>query len=301
MRILSIGYRVLLPLVLSLLLGWTGVALGSGNGRGQTLGNPWAQVPGPLPGPPRVVGGYAAGCVGGAVSLLPDEGDFQLMRKSRKRYYAHPDLRRFIKGLAAEVRQHNLGRLLVGDLGQPRGGPTSNGHASHQIGLDADFWFWLDSPARRLTRAEEENLSAPSMLNSGFTAADPRRFRENQVRMLRYVATRPEVDRVFVHAYIKQALCARTDGAAWLAKIRPWWGHHYHFHVRLKCPPNQPACKAQEPLSGDPGCGEDLDWWLEAEANARSAQAPEVDKETAAQRLTRRLAQVPAECKVMLR
>ena len=31
--------------------------------------------------------------------------------------------------------------LLVGDISQPRGGPMLTGHASHQLGLDADIWL----------------------------------------------------------------------------------------------------------------------------------------------------------------
>ena len=42
--------------------------------------------------------------------------------------------------------------LLVGDLAQPRGGPMLTGHASHQMGLDADVWF-TPMPDRMLTAA----------------------------------------------------------------------------------------------------------------------------------------------------
>ena len=31
--------------------------------------------------------------------------------------------------------------ILVGDMSQPRGGPMLTGHASHQVGLDADIWL----------------------------------------------------------------------------------------------------------------------------------------------------------------
>ena len=35
--------------------------------------------------------------------------------------------------------------ILVGDISQPRGGPMLTGHASHQIGLDADVWLTPDA------------------------------------------------------------------------------------------------------------------------------------------------------------
>jgi penicillin-insensitive murein endopeptidase len=293
----SAKYKAFFAAVLLLPLGWTAMA-------GATaLVNPWAEIDQPLAGPARVIGGYTAGCLQGAESLAVDEGPFQLMRKSRQRYFAHPDMRRFVKRLAAEVNKAQYGTLLVGDISQARGGPSTSGHASHQIGLDADFWFWLDSAAteRRLSPAEEENLSALSMLNEKQTAVDPGRFRDKHVKLLQFVTAQPEVARVFVHPLIKKTLCERTEQAAWLSKIRPWWGHHYHFHVRLGCPDQQPDCSPQQPPGPEPGCGADLDWWFSREAaeQARKNQE-EYRKSTAEQRLAKKLARVPQKCQAVL-
>ena len=214
------------------------------------LANPWADVREPGSGKPQAIGGYSAGCVQGAESILADEGStFQVMRKSRRRYFAQPEMRGFIKKLASEIRHRELGTLLVGDLGQARGGPTTTGHASHQTGLDGDFWFWLDSPAnhRTLTKQEVEQLSALSMLDQGQHGVDAKRFQAKHMSVLEYVSQQPEVARIFVHPLIKKAACEATDQAAWLNKLRPWWGHHYHFQVRLHCPAGQVACKPQSP------------------------------------------------------
>ena len=44
--------------------------------------------------------------------------------------------------LAAKVpKVSNWPGLLVGDMAQARGGPMLTGHASHQVGLDADIWL----------------------------------------------------------------------------------------------------------------------------------------------------------------
>jgi len=49
----------------------------------------------------------------------------------------------------------------------------------------------------------------------------------------------------------------------WLNKVRPWWGHTYHFHVRLDCPAGMSTCVPQKaPPPGD-GCGAELDAWLQ--------------------------------------
>ena len=54
--------------------------------------------------------------------------------------------------------------------------------------------------------------------------------------------------RIFVNPAIKRALC-RDAGAdrAWLSKIRPMFGHNYHFHIRLSCPTGEEGCADQEP------------------------------------------------------
>lgn len=110
----------------------------------------------PTNGPTQLIGSYTAGCIKGAVPLVQDEGGFELMRKSRHRYFAHPQMRQLINLLANEVEYRQYGKLLVGDLAQARGGPSTTGHSSHQNGLDGDFWFWLDSVAteRQLTMFE---------------------------------------------------------------------------------------------------------------------------------------------------
>jgi penicillin-insensitive murein endopeptidase len=269
-----------------------------------SLTNPWADAREPVSGNAKAIGGYSAGCVQGAESILAHEGaTFQVMRKSRHRHFAQPEMVDFIKNLASEIQQREFGTLLVGDLGQARGGPTTTGHASHQIGLDGDFWFWLDSPAnhRTLTEQEVEQLSAISMLDQDRQGVDPKRFQAKHVSVLEYVSQQPEVARIFVHPLIKKAACEATDQAAWLNKLRPWWGHHYHFHVRLHCPAGQAACKPQPPPPDAHGCGEELAWWSSEEAAERLRKGQETSRKlTSLQRLARKLAKVPGQCEPLL-
>ena len=268
------------------------------------LDNPWADAGEPVSGAPRAIGGYSAGCVQGAASVLADEGPtFQVMRKSRRRYFAHPDMVRFVNKLASEIQHREFGTLLVGDLGQARGGPTTTGHASHQIGLDGDFWFWLDSPAnhRTLTEQEVEQLSAISMLDQQRQGVDNERFQAKHLSVLKYVSQQPEVARVFVNPLIKKAACEATDQAAWLNKLRPWWGHHYHFHVRLHCPAGQAACRSQSPPPSTHGCGKELAWWSSEDAMERLRKGQEISRKlTSLQKLANKLAKVPGQCKPLL-
>ena len=59
--------------------------------------------------PTRVLGFYAHGCIAGAAGL-PINGDtWQVMRLSRNRYWAHPDMVALVKRLANKA--HKEGRL----------------------------------------------------------------------------------------------------------------------------------------------------------------------------------------------
>src|SRR5262249_36630219 len=69
---------------------------------------------------------------------------------------------------------------------------------------------------------------------------------------------------------LKRALCGADGDHAWLHKVRPWWGHDDHFHVRLACPSEDTACVAQDPIPDGDGC-EELDWWLSDSSKAERA------------------------------
>jgi penicillin-insensitive murein endopeptidase len=229
------------------------------------------------------IGTYTNGCLSGAEALPIDGTGYQVMRLSRNRIYGHPNLISFIQNLGRSVATRHESHLLIGDLGQLTGGRTPSGHRSHQNGLDVDIWFSL-STASNLTDHERETLSATSMLSS----ADKIALKEwtfAQEHVLKMAATLPNVERIFVNPVIKRELCkhAEPSNRAWLRKIRPWWKHDDHFHVRLSCPKDSPNCEPQESLPAGDGCDEDLAWWFSAEAlnpkspkNIKPEKTPEI-------------------------
>lgn len=79
--------------------------------------------------------------------------------------------------------------------------------------------------------------------------------------MIRRAALDARAERIFVAPGIKKKLC-ETAGSdrAWLSKVRPWYGHHDHIHVRLSCPPGT-RCRKQDPPPPGDGCGAPLDYW----------------------------------------
>ena len=128
--------------------------------------------------------------------------------------------------------------MLIGDLGQPRGGPTLSGHRSHQTGLDVDIWFLLSTQAASHTLAfkERETWNAPSVLVGQSDTIDYRQWSKANEKVLEVAAQTAEVDRIFVNPSIKRELCLTHARHDWLRKIRPWGKHDDHFHVRLNAP-----------------------------------------------------------------
>jgi penicillin-insensitive murein endopeptidase len=213
--------------------------------------------------PPQAIGHYDRGCVAGSQKLPMTGPAWQVMRLSRNRFWGHPALLSYVKKLAADAKASDgWPGLLVGDMAQPIGGPLLGGHASHQIGLDADLWY-SPMPGHVLSAAEREELAAVNLVNAAsLTVAKPA-WTEAHAKLLRRAASYPEVARIFVHPAIKKALCETAgEDRAWLQKIRPWYKHDDHFHIRLNCPAGSPACVAQPPLPPDDGCGKELDDWF---------------------------------------
>ncbi len=229
----------------------------------------------PAPLASRAIGTYAKGCLSGGQALPVDGPAWQAMRLSRNRNWGHPKLIKLIEKLAADGKeQDGWPGLLVGDLAQPRGGPMITGHASHQIGLDADLWL-TPMPDRRLTSKERETIEATSMLSDDGTTVNRDVWTQQHLAILKRAASYPEVERIFVHPAIKQVLCyAAKDNRNWLTKVRPYWGHHYHFHVRMHCPAGSGDCEPQKSVPGDDGCGKELDDWLKLIANIKQEPAP---------------------------
>ena len=213
-------------------------------------------------------GSYSKGCVAGAQQLAETGPTWQAMRLSRNRNWGHPEMIDYIKTLSAKAAQQpGWEGLYVGDISQPRGGPMLTGHASHQMGLDADFWM-LPPKSLSLSRAERESISS-----------------------------KPRVARIFVFPGAKVQMCADEKGdRSWLRKIRPWYGHHYHFHVRLSCPKGATGCVNQDPPPAGDGCADARQW----QANILNPPPPNPNAPKRKPKRELLLADLPAQCQSVL-
>jgi penicillin-insensitive murein DD-endopeptidase len=252
--------------------------------------NAWSEAEVPASGTARAIGEASAGCVRGARMLVPEGPGYMVMHLERNRYWGHPDLIAAIRELGREIA-HGLGMMHVGDLGMSRGGPMPFGHRSHQTGLDVDVWFDLSPTLHIRANSDRSNVKAFSVLNPVTNGLDYALWSESHAQMLKLAASLPDVDRIFVNARIKDELCRSTRGdRSWLRKIRPWYYHEDHFHMRLACPPDSPTCVRQEPIPPGDGC-DALDWWLSKPAE------PTPDRKTPSAPTP----SLPAECRAVLR
>lgn len=240
-------------------------------------------------------GFYSKGCLSGGIAIARDGPRWQAMRISRNRRWGHPDLIRVVERLSRDAAADGWNGLLVGDISQPRGGPMLTGHASHQIGLDADIWF-MPMPAKRFSISDREKVSAVSVLKRNSLYVDDRRWTRAHEAVLRHAANYKNVERILVHPGVKKKLCDTVSGdRSWLRKIRPFWGHHYHFHVRIGCPPGSTGCKRQASTPKGTGCDKSLAWWF-TEEPWRPAKGPKKPKA----RDIMTMASLPVACQAVL-
>jgi penicillin-insensitive murein endopeptidase len=250
----------------------------------------FGRKPEPISMASRAIGFYARGCLAGAVALPVNGPTWQVMRLSRNRNWGHPSLIRFLERFANKAPKvaHWPG-ILVGDLAQPRGGPMLTGHTSHQVGLDADIWL-TPMPDHELTREEREEMSATNVVAADWNDVDPAAWTAQHHAIIKAAAEDRDVERVLVNPAIKKALCREAgNGRAWLAKVRPVYGHNYHFHVRIRCPGDSPECTPQPPPPGSDGCGPELAWWFTEQARKPKPPGPK--------RPGLKLTDLPAACR----
>ena len=246
---------------------------------------------------PQVIGFYAKGCIAGAEALALNGPTWQVMRLSRNRNWAHPQMVELVERVSAKAnRVAGWPGILVGDMSQPRGGPMLTGHASHQIGLDADIWL-TPMPNRQLSRNEREEMSAVMMVRKDRLDIDPATWTPSHLPVIRAAAQEPSVERIFVNAAIKKALCREAKGdRSWLSKVRPMYGHDYHFHIRIKCPAGAADCESQPPPTASEGCaaGDLAYWFSDAVLHPKPPTVPPKPKPPMT------LADMPAACRQVL-
>lgn len=284
----KIGYSITLILAFILGLG----AVGSGVQAQQLAKQQFGAMRNASTQKAAPFGSYAKGCIAGAEQLPETGPTWQAMRLSRNRNWGHPETIDFIKDLSAyAAKQPGWNGLYIGDISQPRGGPMLSGHRSHQLGLDADIWM-LPTSQLNLSRKQRENISSVSLRRDGGAYVNTS-WSGAHHRIMKKAAQDKRTARIFVFPGAKVQMCKDEKGnRKWLRKIRPWWGHHYHFHVRLACPRGARGCVNQSPPPRGDGCA-DAQKWVEDILNPPPPK-PNAPKPKPRREL--RLADLPQQC-----
>lgn len=243
-------------------------------------------------GPAVSIGNYSQGCAQGLVQMPESGPSWQSMRLSRNRNWGHPEMIGFLQGLSRAAQQAGWRGLYIGDISQPRGGPMTSGHASHQLGLDADIWM-LPPPTLGLSPQQRENLSSVSVVANGGTALSGN-WTGGHMSIMRAAARDPRVERIFVDPVAKVAMCQmETGNRDWLRKIRPINNHDFHFHVRMNCPAGS-ICQTPNPIPAGDGCAEAQEW-INIRIDPSRAKPSTPDPNYRHPR-TYRMSDLPAQC-----
>lgn len=235
---------------------------------------------------PQAIGEYSLGCLQGAQTFTGKEKGLVLSQTKRGRYWGHPDLIDLLSRAGHEFSKLNK-KMIVGDLSQSRGGPTLTGHNSHQTGLDVDIWFKMPAERDELSFRELETEEMRPIEKLG----------DDQVKLIQFFAQSPEVERIFINPRFKKDLCMGTTSLKLNPeeqhKLRAWWGHDDHIHVRLRCPSDDIKCVSQKPIPAGDGCGDDLHWWFTDEAKLGEKDASWEEMKST---YLEKVGKLPAEC-----
>jgi penicillin-insensitive murein endopeptidase len=192
-------------------------------------------------------------------NLLPTEGfGFVHLFRPRDRGHGTYDLIYVITESARRLQElfPSRDRVQVGDLSAFEGGPISR-HASHQNGLDVDIAFLRKDQTEQDpndTSGFRESFVQRGKLTANFDIARNWAF-------AKLLISTGRVQRVFVNNVVKRGLCAfaKANGeldsqTETLRRLRVYTGHMDHFHVRVTCPDNSPACQSQNEVPEGSGC-----------------------------------------------
>jgi len=114
--------------------------------------------------------------------------------------------------------------------------------------------------------------------------------------ILKAAASDPRVARIFLFPGAKVEMCKNATGdRSWLRKIRPWWGHHYHFHVRLNCPAGTAGCEDQAPPPPGDGCAE-AQGWVDRILNPPPPKPADPNATPTPRRGPLKISQLPGQC-----
>lgn len=213
----------------------------------------------PLVSSAESIGKYQKGCQTEAVSYAFG-GNVKRIFDDRDTAWGQKELIAVIEKVAKKVKEQSLGVLRLGNLSDKDGGNMHPHSVSHQLGLDADISFIVDpkSPVKGAFK---------SVLDSKKKKVNRKLLTKESLLVMKLFAQEANVERLLVHPLVKKEICERLPKEKWMGKIRPWWKHDDHFHLRISCPKGNTECVPQNPPPDHDDCdSEAYHWWFSQEA-----------------------------------
>ena len=219
----------------------------------------------PIEAQARSIGFYSRGCLAGAKALPVDGAVVAGRAPVAQSHVGNPAMIAFLERFSRKAKAEGVWNgILVGDISQPRGGPMLTGHASHQVGLDADVWL-TPMPDRTLSREERETMSAVNMVTEdGLSvdgALDAGAGGDHQGRR------RGAGGRAHLRQRGDQEGPMRDrKGPAMDEQGARLLGAQLPFPYPDQMPGGRSGCEPQDPVPPGDGCDKSLAWWFTDEA-----------------------------------
>ncbi len=146
-------------------------------------------------------------------------------------------------GTWAMALQHQP--VWIGDISKKQGGQLAR-HLTHQRGLDADIGYLVHTHKLTGHRAKKfhdrftEQFGLEGKLGENFDL-------ESNYQLLAHIVQKLDVTSVYVGCGIYDAIETydKNQPTSIMQHIFAQKGHEDHFHLRLKCPSDAPACSNQ--------------------------------------------------------
>ncbi len=201
-----------------------------------------------------------AGYLRNATSLLSkqnsaeDKSFFAIADPSRNTYYGTYEMAEMISRLSERVNKTLTRKLYISSLSREKGGRLPP-HASHQNGTDADIAYPTTLENVRFPVVAKTEYVSKS---KAITRFYPSRFSvEKTYDLFKFAFSQAdiEVERIFVDATVKKALCDYANAQGELKgkdkdlvqymfqNLQHIRGHGDHFHLRLRCSSEDKGCQ----------------------------------------------------------
>lgn len=203
----------------------------------------------------QAIGFPDAGSLRNATSILTRQqalnkkAFFEVVAPDRKKHFATYEMAEMITRVGEQLNRQYTKKLYVSNISAINGGKLRP-HASHQNGLDVDLGYPSDVATLKFPLVVR--MSTGEYFSKNYSI-------EKTFNLFKYMFSQKDilVDRIFVDAKIKKALCdfaiaknefqteAKDVVRSMFQNLQHVRGHGDHFHLRIKCSKYDPGCRGR--------------------------------------------------------